>query len=113
MQEVKTPAGIFSGFIGGMAQDKSGFIIPQDISKVILNLLTNAFDAVKEKQRQQPDNYEPTILLSKRKKGDQVVIRVKDNSNDIPEAIRDKIFSIFLYYQTSRDRNRFGFIIKL
>ncbi len=113
MQEVKTPAGIFSGFIGGMAQEKSGFIVPQDIGKVILNLLTNAFDAVKEKQRQQPDNYEPTILLSTRKEGDQVVIRVKDNGNGIPEAIRDKIFSLLLYYQTSRDRNRFGFIIKL
>jgi signal transduction histidine kinase len=70
-------------------------IIPQDLGRVIMNLLTNAFYAVKEKKEQQPDGYEPTVWLKTEKKENEVLISVKDNGNGIPPEITDKIFQPF------------------
>jgi len=70
-------------------------IIPQDIGRVILNLITNAFYAVTEKKKQQPENYEPTVSVSTRKEKDKVEIKVKDNGNGIPQKFLDKIFQPF------------------
>ena len=39
-------------------------IVPQDIGRVILNLITNAFYVINEKKKQQPNGYEPTISVS-------------------------------------------------
>ncbi|MBC7745820.1 MAG: GHKL domain-containing protein [Flavobacterium sp.] len=70
-------------------------IIPQDIGRVILNLITNAFYAVSEKQQQQQDSYVPIVSLSTKKIGKKVAISVKDNGNGIPQKIMDKIFQPF------------------
>ena len=78
-------------------------IIPQDIGRVILNLLTNAFyactersrSAVNEKKKQQPGGYEPTVLVSTKRIGDIVEIKVGDNGNGIPQNVLDKIFQPF------------------
>ncbi|MGE5106735.1 MAG: ATP-binding protein [Sphingobacteriales bacterium] len=70
-------------------------IIPQDIGRVILNLITNAFYVVDEKKKQQPENYEPTVSVSTKKINDKVEIRVADNGNGIPEKVLNKIFQPF------------------
>ena len=77
-------------------------IIPQDIGRVILNLITNAFYAVDERKKMQPENlptgdsgYEPTITVSTKKINDNTEIRVADNGNGIPQKILDKIFQPF------------------
>jgi signal transduction histidine kinase len=70
-------------------------IIPQDIGRVILNLITNAFYVVDEKKKMQPDGYEPTVSVSTKKLGDKVFISVKDNGNGIPQNVLDKIFQPF------------------
>ena len=80
-------------------------IIPQDIGKVVLNLLTNAFYVVNEKnslrqapkqiRTQQDENYEPTVSISTKKVGDSVLISINDNGNGIPQNIVDKIFQPF------------------
>src|SRR4029077_13926822 len=70
-------------------------IIPQDLGRVILNLITNAFYAVSEKKKQQPQGYEPTVFVSTKKNGDKILITVKDNGNGIPQKILDKIFQPF------------------
>jgi len=70
-------------------------IIPQDIGRVILNLITNAFYAVAEKKKQQPENFEPTVTVSTKKINDKVEIKVKDNGNGIPQKVLDKIFQPF------------------
>lgn len=62
---------------------------------MILNLLTNAFYAVNEKKKSGIENYEPTVTVSTRKKGDKTVISVTDNGNGIPQKIADKIFQPF------------------
>ncbi|MEO6329835.1 MAG: ATP-binding protein, partial [Ginsengibacter sp.] len=82
-------------------------IIPQDIGRVILNLLTNAFYAVNEKKKQVEqdltgfknllglDRYEPTVSVSTKKIADKVLISVKDNGNGISQKVLDKIFQPF------------------
>lgn len=70
-------------------------IIPQDIGRVVLNLITNAFYAVAEKKKQNPDGYEPTVTVSTKKIDNKVLVSVKDNGNGIPQKVLDKIFQPF------------------
>ena len=70
-------------------------IIPQEIGRVILNLINNAFYAVSEKQKQRGDEYEPTVIVSTKKSNNKVKIEVKDNGNGIPTKVLDKIFQPF------------------
>ena len=76
-------------------------IIHQDIGRVVLNLLTNAFYAVDEKKKQAGDAYEPTVSVSTSRSlsfGEgrgEVTIKVSDNGNGIPQKVLDKIFQPF------------------
>jgi histidine kinase len=82
-------------------------VVPQDIGRVMLNLLTNAFYAVNEKMRHATaetqhaashaasSQYAPTISVLTKKAGDKVEIHVKDNGNGIPPKVMDKIFQPF------------------
>ena len=70
-------------------------LITQDIGRVILNLITNAFYAVTEKKKQQPEGYEPTVTVSTKKWMGKVEIRVKDNGSGVPQKVLDKIFQPF------------------
>ncbi len=70
-------------------------IIPQDIGRVILNLINNAFYTVTEKKRQLNGIYEPTVSVSTKKLKDKIEIKVKDNGNGIPQKVLDKIFQPF------------------
>jgi signal transduction histidine kinase len=87
-----------------LSADEAGIgkinIIPQDIGRVLLNLITNAFYAVTEKKKSSfakasEDKYEPTVSVSTRKMNGKVEIRVADNGNGIPPKILDKIFQPF------------------
>jgi len=70
-------------------------IIPQDIGRVILNLITNAFYAVDEKRKSGIGNYEPTVSVSTKKVAEKILILVKDNGDGIPQKVLDKIFQPF------------------
>ena len=73
-------------------------IIPQDIGRVFLNLINNAFYAVEEKKtlrQAQGDSYEPTVSVSTKKLNGKVEIKVADNGNGIPQKALDKIFQPF------------------
>src|SRR5688572_28758326 len=79
-------------------------VVPQDIGRVLLNLINNAYYTVSEKKRQKqnarPDDpvgrgYEPTVTVSTTKDNGTIKIKVKDNGNGIPPKIMDKIFQPF------------------
>jgi signal transduction histidine kinase len=77
--------------------DKAGNIeiIPQDIGRVILNLITNAFYSVSEKRKSGAANYEPIVTVGTRKINDHIEVSVSDNGNGIPRKVLDKIFQPF------------------
>ena len=70
-------------------------IISQDVGRVILNLIVNAFYAVTEKKKHADENYEPTVSVSTKKINSKVEIKVADNGNGIPQRVLDKIFQPF------------------
>jgi signal transduction histidine kinase len=70
-------------------------IIPQDMGRVILNLITNAFYAVNERKKLLADSYEPIVRVMTTRLVDKIEIKVEDNGNGIPQKIIDKIFQPF------------------
>jgi signal transduction histidine kinase len=73
-------------------------VVPQEIGRVILNLINNAFYAVSEKAKSSmlyAEGYEPTVTVSTSKQKERVEIRIADNGNGIPQKILDKIFQPF------------------
>ena len=70
-------------------------IIPQDVGRVILNLINNAFYSVDEKKKQNQHGYDPIVSLSTKRNNGKVEIKVSDNGNGIPQKVLDKIFQPF------------------
>jgi two-component system, NtrC family, sensor kinase len=76
-------------------------VIPQDMGRVLLNLLNNAFYAVIQRERQLPENfkllgsYQPTVSISTQKTDTQIIIKIKDNGMGIPDDVKAKIFQPF------------------
>ncbi|GAB3793264.1 hypothetical protein GCM10028819_04610 [Spirosoma humi] len=71
-------------------------VIPQDVSRVLLNLFTNAFYAVQQRQKKGlTPGYQPTVTVSTRCVGNAAVITVSDNGTGIPEDLKQKIFQPF------------------
>jgi signal transduction histidine kinase len=70
-------------------------ILPQEIGRVLLNLINNAFYAVTEKKKEAGENFEPTVSVITKKKSDKIEIKVSDNGNGIPQRVIDKIFQPF------------------
>ena len=70
-------------------------VIPQDLGRVILNLITNAFYAVAEKKKQNITGYEPTVSVSTKTNESNIIISVSDNGIGIPKYALDKIFQPF------------------
>ncbi|MCA6462950.1 MAG: GHKL domain-containing protein, partial [Chitinophagaceae bacterium] len=71
-------------------------VVPQDIGRVILNLINNAFYAVNERQKKDKDSgYKPRVTLTTRQEGNQVVIEVADNGTGMPDQVKEKIFQPF------------------
>ena len=66
-----------------------------DLGRVLLNLFTNAFYAVQQRQLAGESGYAPTVSVSTRGVGQQVEIRVSDNGTGMSEAVQTKIFQPF------------------
>ena len=70
--------------------------VPQDLGRVLINLFTNAFHAVQERQQANPTAYQPEVQVATRAVPAGVEIRIRDNGTGMPEAVRQKIFQPFL-----------------
>jgi signal transduction histidine kinase/ligand-binding sensor domain-containing protein len=74
-------------------------IVPQEIGRVILNLINNAFYAVNEKLKAHSSrlvaDYTPLVEIQTKKLSEKIEIIVKDNGNGIPDSIMEKIFQPF------------------
>jgi two-component system, NtrC family, sensor kinase len=90
-------------------------VVPQDIGRVILNLINNAFYVVDKKKKQQAAAaegekilYDPTVIVSTKKKGHKIEVKVKDNGNGIPKEVLDKIFQPFFTTKPSGEGTGLG-----
>ena len=71
-------------------------LVPQDMTRVFLNLFGNAFYAANKRRRETNDaEFRPTLTVSTRDLGKAVEVRVRDNGSGIPIEIRDKLFQPF------------------
>jgi signal transduction histidine kinase len=70
-------------------------IVRQDIGRVLLNLLGNAFYAVHDKKKKTTDLFNPLVTITTQKNGQDIYISIKDNGNGIPAANIDKVFQPF------------------
>ncbi|MCK5638345.1 MAG: GHKL domain-containing protein, partial [Flavobacteriaceae bacterium] len=71
-------------------------VIPQDLGRVVLNLINNAFYAVTSIPEEEKDeNYKPMVTVKTKKLDDNVLISIKDNGPGISKEIKDKIFQPF------------------
>ncbi len=68
---------------------------PQELGRVVLNLIHNGCHAAFAKKKQLGDTFSPMVRVTTRELDDTVEIRVRDNGMGVPEGIRDKIFNPF------------------
>ncbi|MGB1013639.1 MAG: ATP-binding protein, partial [Nannocystaceae bacterium] len=70
-------------------------VVPQDLSRVFLNIMNNGIDAAWEKMGTAGEGFVPELRIQTREIGDAVEVRVRDNGTGIPESLRAKIFTPF------------------
>ncbi|HZS48034.1 MAG TPA: ATP-binding protein [Blastocatellia bacterium] len=70
-------------------------VVPQDLSRVFLNILNNACYAANEKRKNAPASFSPTLSVQTKNLGDKIEVRIRDNGDGIPSEIKDKIFNPF------------------
>ncbi len=70
-------------------------VVPQDISRVFLNIMNNSCYAVGEKSKKVPAPYAPEVIISTKRLAAKVEIRIKDNGTGIPKSALEKIFNPF------------------
>jgi len=70
-------------------------VFPQEITRVLLNLMSNGFYAVARRSSEDGVGFEPTLSASTRNLGDTIEIRIRDNGVGIPPEVREKMFNPF------------------
>ena len=71
-------------------------VVPQDLGRVFINLLNNAFFAVHERKQAASDPaFDPTVTIRSEAQNGEVVLRVTDNGTGIPEDVRARVFEPF------------------
>jgi two-component system, NtrC family, sensor kinase len=83
-------------------------VYPQEITRVLLNLISNGFYAATKRKAEVGDGFEPLISATTKNLGDQVEIRIRDNGAGIPDEIKDKIFNPFFTTKPSGEGTGLG-----
>ena len=71
-------------------------VVPQELTRVLLNLISNGFYAADKRSREDETTYRPALKVTTRESGESVEIRVRDNGTGIPPENRDKLFQPFI-----------------
>jgi signal transduction histidine kinase len=70
-------------------------LFPQDITRALLNLISNGFYAATKRKAEAKGSYEPTLTAATRNLGDRVEITIRDNGTGIPPEVKEKMFNPF------------------
>ena len=83
-------------------------VIPQELGRVLINLLGNAFYAVQKRSEIEGEDFEPRVAVSTLRRDGTVVIGVADNGLGIPEEVRERIFEPFFTTKPSGEGTGLG-----
>jgi two-component system, NtrC family, sensor kinase len=70
-------------------------VYPEEITRVLLNLISNGFYATTKRKAEVGDGFDPTLSAATKNRGDKVEIRIRDNGTGIPNEVKQKIFNPF------------------
>ena len=83
-------------------------VYPQEITRVLLNLISNGFYAATKRKAEAGDGFEPMLSATTKNLGDKVEIRIRDNGTGIPEGVKEKIFNPFFTTKPSGEGTGLG-----
>lgn len=83
-------------------------VVPQDLNRVFINIISNACYALKQKWQEQHDDFVPTIQVSTKSLGDAIVIAIRDNGPGMTQEILSKIFDHFFTTKPSGEGTGLG-----
>jgi two-component system NtrC family sensor kinase len=87
-------------------------VFPQDITRVLLNLISNGFDAVAKRNREvDPGDFEPMLAAATRNLGDRVEIKIRDNGTGIRPDVKEKMFNPFFTTKSAGEGTGLGLSI--
>ena len=70
-------------------------VYPQEITRVLLNIIANGFYATSKRGKDAANGFEPTLSAATKSLGDKVEIRIRDNGTGMPADVKTKIFAPF------------------
>ena len=70
-------------------------VIPQDITRAVLNVVNNAYYAVWEKKQAEGDQYHPEVNVSVKQEGEELVIKIQDNGKGMSEEVKANLYKSF------------------
>ena len=83
-------------------------VVPEEIGRVILNLMDNAFDAVRTRELAKQDGYAPRVRVATHRTPDGATITIADNGTGIPDELRERIFEPFFTTKPSGEGTGLG-----
>jgi two-component system, NtrC family, sensor kinase len=83
-------------------------VYPQEITRVLLNLISNGFYATAKRKAEAGDGFEPTLFAATKNLGDKIEIRIRDNGTGIPAEVKEKIFNPFFTTKPSGEGTGLG-----
>jgi signal transduction histidine kinase len=82
--------------------------VPQEISRVIINLLNNAYYALYQKKLSSPPSYDPTLTITTETQGEHVVIKIRDNGIGMSQEVQSHLFTPFFTTKPSGEGTGLG-----
>jgi two-component system NtrC family sensor kinase len=83
-------------------------VYPQELTRVLLNLISNGFYATTKRKAEAGDGFEPVLSATTKNLGDKVEIRIRDNGTGIPDEVKEKIFNPFFTTKPSGEGTGLG-----
>jgi two-component system NtrC family sensor kinase len=83
-------------------------VYPQEITRALLNLISNAFYATTKRKAEAGEGFEPVLYATTKNLGDKVEIGIRDNGTGIPEEVKEKIFNPFFTTKPSGEGTGLG-----